>query len=85
MKQASLKDNKLACCGATGTVLAAICCFTPVLVVALGAIGLSRWLGWLDYVLMPALGFFVLLTVYALYRRRNPAAIVPAGGPEQEN
>lgn len=57
--------------GVTGTVIAAICCFTPLLAVALGAVGLSAWLGYADYVLFPALGFFVALTAYALLRRRR--------------
>ena len=41
------------------------------LVVLLGAVGLSAWLGWLDYVLLPALAFFVALTVYAAWRRQR--------------
>jgi mercuric ion transport protein len=51
----------------------AVCCFTPALVLLLGALGLSSWLGWIDYVLLPGLAFFAALTVYAavrLYRRR---------------
>ncbi len=55
--------------GIGGTVIAALCCFTPLLVVLFGVVGLSAWLGWIDYVLFPALGFFMLLTVYALYRQ----------------
>ncbi len=62
-------NKKLLTTGITGTVVAAICCFTPVLVVLFGAVGLSAWLGWIDYVLFPALGFFVLLTIYAVYQR----------------
>ncbi|PCI52875.1 MAG: hypothetical protein COB36_14305 [Alphaproteobacteria bacterium] len=54
-----------------GTVIAALCCFTPVLVVLLGVVGLSAMVGYLDYVLLPALGFFVLLTIYALWQRRK--------------
>ena len=46
----------------------AICCFTPVLVILLGAVGLSSWLGWLDYVLLPSLGIFIVLTVIAAMR-----------------
>lgn len=65
-------DNKnLLRTGIIGTVIAALCCFTPVLVVLLGAVGLSAWLGWLDYVLLPALAMFVGITIYALVRRRN--------------
>ena len=64
-------DRKLIATGIVGTVIAALCCFTPVLVVLLGTAGLSAWLGWLDYVLLPALAFFVALTVYAVWRRQR--------------
>lgn len=59
--------------GIIGTTVVALCCFTPVLVVLLGAIGLSAWLGWLDFVLFPALAYFLALTGYALWRRRRAA------------
>ena len=49
--------------GIIGTIVAALCCFTPVLVISLGAVGLSAVTGYLDYVLFPALGFFILLTI----------------------
>ena len=52
-----------------GTIVAALCCFTPFLVVLLGAVGLSALLGWLDYVLLPALAFFLVITGYALWKR----------------
>ena len=61
--------NRLLGVGIVGTLIAALCCFTPVLVVLLGAVGLSAMLGWLDVVLLPALAFFIGLTVYALWRR----------------
>ncbi len=70
-----MNDRKLLRTGIIGTVIAAICCFTPVLVILLGAVGLSAWLGWLDYVLFPALAIFLGLTGYAFYRlKRKPAA-----------
>ncbi|MET4702314.1 mercuric ion transport protein [Constrictibacter sp. MBR-5] len=56
------------------SVNAAICCFTPVLVIALGAVGLSAWLDWIDYVLLPALALFLRLTAYGLWRRNRAAA-----------
>ncbi|PCI88746.1 MAG: hypothetical protein COB24_01925 [Hyphomicrobiales bacterium] len=56
-----------------GTITAALCCFTPVLVIVFGVMGLSALVGYLDYVLLPALGIFVLLTIYALWRKRNNA------------
>lgn len=62
------KDRKLLATGIAGTVIAALCCFTPVLVLLLGAVGLSAVLGWIDYVLLPALAYFIGLTVYALWR-----------------
>lgn len=57
--------------GVIGSVIAAICCFTPVLVVTLGIVGLGTVTGYLDYVLMPALAVFVGITIYALFRRRS--------------
>ena len=60
--------------GITGSVIAAICCATPVLVIALGVVGLSAWVGWLDYVLIPALVIFIGITIYAWRRRRADAA-----------
>lgn len=60
-----MNDRKLFATGCTGTILAAICCFTPALVILLGATGLSAWLGWLDYVLLPSLALFLGITAYA--------------------
>ena len=56
--------------GATGTVLAALCCATPLLVVVLSALGLSALTGYLDYVLLPAIAIFVGIVIYALWRRQ---------------
>jgi mercuric ion transport protein len=63
--------KKLACTGAAGSIIAAICCFTPALAILLGAIGLSAWLAWLDLVLLPALIFFLGLTSFALIRMQR--------------
>ena len=65
-----MKD-KLLLTGVIGAVVAALCCFTPVLVVLLGVVGFSAIKGVLDDVLIPALIFFVLLTIYALVRRNR--------------
>jgi len=54
--------------GVIGSIVAAVCCFTPVLVLLLGALGLSAWLGWIDYVLLPALAIFLGMTAFGLYR-----------------
>ena len=66
-----MSDRKLLGVGLAGSGLAAVCCFTPALVLLLGALGLSAWLAWLDYVLLPALVLFLGLTAYALVRRRR--------------
>lgn len=80
--------DKLLGTGITGSVIAAICCVTPVLVVLVTAVGLSAIVGYLDYVLFPALAFFLGLTGYALYRRskRAPVAerVAADANPETE-
>jgi mercuric ion transport protein len=55
--------------GAVGTVIAVICCFTPAMVILLGAVGLSALTGYIDVVLLPALGVFVLLLIYGVVQR----------------
>lgn len=52
--------------GIAGTIVTAICCFTPALVVLLAAVGLSAWLAWLDSLLIPLLVVFIAITVFAL-------------------
>ncbi len=67
-------DTKMLKTGLIGTAVAAVCCFTPLLVVALGAIGLSGLVGWwLDLILFPALFLFMAMAGYGLYRLRQKA------------
>ena len=66
-----MSNSKLLATGVIGTIIAALCCFTPILVILLSAVGLSAIIGYLDIVLLPALAIFILLTVYALWRQRN--------------
>lgn len=65
----TMNDQSLLRTGIIGAAITAICCFTPALVIGLGAAGLSAWLGWLDYVLLPALAVFLAVTGYAMVRR----------------
>jgi mercuric ion transport protein len=65
-----MTDKDLLKIGIIGTVIAAICCFTPILVILLVTVGLSAVLGWLDFVLIPALLIFMGITAYALWKRR---------------
>ncbi len=64
-----MKKSTLLKTGIIGAAIAALCCFTPLLVVLFGAVGLSAWVGHLDAVLMPALIFFLALIVYALFKK----------------
>ncbi|MFY0990740.1 mercury resistance system transport protein MerF [Halomonas sp. C05BenzN] len=60
--------------GVVGTVLVALCCFTPILVILLGSVGLAALTGHLDLVLLPALAGFIGLTAYALWCRKRADA-----------
>jgi mercuric ion transport protein len=68
-----MTNRNLLCAGVAGTAFAALCCFTPALVLLLGALGLSAWLAWADFVLLPALIGCVALILYALYAARRGA------------
>ena len=59
--------------GLIGTAVAALCCFTPQLIVVVSAVGLSVVIGYLDYLLLPALGVFIVITGYALHLRSRAA------------
>ena len=68
------RDTRLLRIGIGGSVIAALCCFTPILVVLLGAVGAAAWVGYLDYVLFPALAIFIGITAYAWHQRRQTQA-----------
>lgn len=64
-----MKSSTLLKTGMIGVIIFALCCFTPVLVLIFGAVGLAAWAGHLDYVLMPSLLFFAGLIIYAASRK----------------
>lgn len=66
-----MRNDRLLKIGITGTAITALCCFTPILVLLFGALGLSALTGVLDYVLLPALALFAAITVYALWKRKT--------------
>ncbi|MBT5432736.1 MAG: mercury resistance system transport protein MerF [Alphaproteobacteria bacterium] len=66
-----MKAKPLLGIGLAGTFVAAVCCFTPVLVFLLAGVGLSALVGILDFVLFPALAVFVGLTIYALWKMQS--------------
>jgi mercuric ion transport protein len=63
--------------GIVGSVVAALCCFTPMLAVLAGLLGLGAVGGATDAVLVPVLAGFVLLTIYAARRRRRERGAAP--------
>ena len=66
-------SNKLFVLGLGGTLLAILCCFTPLLPIVLTALGLTGLLGVIydDAVLLPILAGFLMLTGYALWRQKK--------------
>ncbi len=66
-----MNDKKMLKTGIIGSVIFAIGCFSPALVLLFGFLGLSAVVGYLDYGLYPALAGFLLLTIYALVKRQK--------------
>ncbi len=63
--------NRVLWTGVTGALIVALCCFTPILVMFLGAVGLGALTGYLDYVLLPTLVIFLGMTVYGLSKQKH--------------
>jgi mercuric ion transport protein len=61
------QNTKLIGTGMTGALVS----ITPVLVVLLGALGLTAWIGKLDYVLIPVLVASIGLVIFAVVRRKR--------------
>ena len=57
--------------GIGGSIVAAICCFTPVLVIGLGLVGLTAFTPYLDFVLLPVLVGFLILAFYGWWRAKS--------------
>lgn len=66
-----MKNKSLFRIGIIGTVLAALCCFTPILVVVLTAVGMASLIPRLDPVLIPILIVFAAFTFWAYSRQDN--------------
>jgi mercuric ion transport protein len=64
-----MQKNKLLRAGLVGTIVTAICCFTPFLVVVFGLADLSPLVIYLDVVLLPLLVVFVGITAFALWKK----------------
>lgn len=66
-----MDGNKCFKTGLWGSIVAVICCFTPILVVGFGLIGLAALTPYLDYVLFPMLALFLGLAFYGWSTRRK--------------
>ena len=72
-----MNDRKLLATGVICTVIAALCCFTPLLVVIVAGVGLSALTGWLDYALFPLLFFSLAVVAQALWLRAGKPGPAP--------
>ncbi len=77
-----MNDRTLIAAGAVGTILAAICCATPLLAVVLGGIGLTAWLADADYIVLSVLLLGVALAALGFHRRKVAAACRGTAGKE---
>jgi mercuric ion transport protein len=68
IKRSSQPPKKIFYAGLARTVIVALSCFTPLSVITLGAMGLSAFRPYLDYVLLPALGIMILMPVISYAR-----------------
>ena len=66
-----MDDRALIRTGTIGGIVAAVCCATPILAVALAAMGLPAWAAKADYVLLPTILLCLGLVELDLYRRRT--------------
>ena len=69
MTQTTKNPDHLLKWGLGGALFAALCCFTPLLVVVVAGVGLSAFTGWLDYALFLLLFFCLAVVAQALWLR----------------
>jgi mercuric ion transport protein len=55
--------------GIIGFAISMLGCVTPALVGLLAVLGVSGSMGWLDYILLPAMALFAGLTLHTLFCR----------------
>ena len=71
------RTNRLLKLGIVGTVITALCCFTPALVILFAVFGLAGLVGYLDYALFPLLAVFLLLVVVGAVRVSSRPTAAP--------
>ncbi len=63
-----MNKNNFLKIGITGSILTAVCCVTPVLVILFGVLGIGAMVTYLDMVLLPLLAVFLGITGYGYWR-----------------
>jgi len=71
IKQEKKPSKKGLYASLTGVLLVALCCFTPILVIGLSAVGLKLFVPYLDYVLLPALALMIIYAFYSYKKWKN--------------
>lgn len=72
--------------GIFGTLITAICCFTPLLAGTLTAAGMAAAIAWLDIVLLPLLGLFLGILFFGLAgKAREKARAAETSRAESSN
>jgi mercuric ion transport protein len=65
-----MRDRALITTGVVGGLIATVCCATPLLAIAFGAIDFTAWLAKANYIVMPALIICLAPVGFGLYRSR---------------
>jgi len=65
-----MRDRSFITAGVVGSLVAAVCCATPLLAIVFGALGLTAWLAKADYVLILVLILSLGLIGFGLYREQ---------------
>ncbi len=76
----STTDPKMLRTGLVSSIVAALCCFTPLLVVIVAGAGLSAIIGYLDYALFPLLFASLGVVAQALWLRAGKPGRSPKTG-----
>jgi len=66
-----MKHKKSLIASFSGTVVVGLFCFTHILVVLLGAVGLSAFAGSLNHILFPVFVIMLAITAFSYYRYRR--------------
>ncbi len=63
-----MKEGKSLRIGVLGASLSALVCFTPLVITALGLVGLSSWFTWIDSAFHGILAICLAIAGFAAYR-----------------